>query len=358
MFNINMKKTVLWLLVIMIVSLSIGTIMLFATGGTSSFSHEVDQEKIIELNGITDLEITSVSTPVNVVLIDGGEIRVRLYGNISTSRKDYVPELTTTVYGSSAGVKLKWPSGGVIGYFMSNLRVDVFIPSSYSENLTIKTSSARIQIDGLNLKNFEATSVSGNIGVTNTSAGELFITTSSGKGQVTSINCEELRYQSVSGDLTAQGVVTSIAKFDTSSGSYELESVKSKETSFTSIAGNLKARGLDIEKTFMESSSGRIELDGYLGDVTLETVSGRATLVYSSFSNTIFASTSSGSVRIELPSEAEFELDYSTSSGSLSNDFPTAYSHNTKRSMIGIAGNGANRISVRTVSGDLTVVKR
>jgi len=357
----SMRKIVLVLVLVMVVSFAGGAVVMFATGGIMKngvVSQKLDQERILALEGINDLRVESSSTRVNIIPSTSAELRAHLNGEFSSTREDYYPELSVTETGSRVTIKLQWPSGGVIGYYSSDIKLDIYLPAAYNKNLELSTSSANVEASGFNLQNFSASLVSGRVKLEDISAKEFSVSTSSGNGNLKNITSQELQYKSVSGDLTAEQMNTTTLTIDTSSGHYALKDVESSSTDIRSVSGNITGTAFASEKTEVQSSSGRISLQGRLGDVTAVAVSGSITLAYNDFANSVMVSTSLGDVRLELPAAAEFDLEYKTSSGKWSNDFPCSYSKLEKNTIVGKTAVGGNLIKVSTVSGDFSVTRK
>lgn len=370
MFGFNMKKLTLWLLIIMVSGFAIGAAILFSTGSigfssegifsfTGKYPIEVNEEKTIYLEGINSLKVESVSTDINFILTDGNELRAHLHGGINSSRKDYIPELDAQTSGSAGMIKLKWPSGGVIGFYSSNLKLDIYIPSKYSESLEIASTSADITIGGLTLSNFRAGSVSGDFRIDDIKATDFSVGTTSGRGRINKIVCDNFTFTSISGDLTADTITAgNTAKLGTTSGNFRFTSLEGTNVEFTSISGDLAANGLRSQRSVIGTTSGKIAVENLTGDATISSVSGDVRVVCSNIANNISTSTASGDVDITLLQDSEFNLDFSTASGSYKNNFSMTYSNNSKRSVTGSSGNSSNTISVKTISGDLEIRKK
>ncbi|MGI8793670.1 MAG: DUF4097 family beta strand repeat-containing protein [Acidimicrobiales bacterium] len=140
----------------------------------------------------------------------------------------------------------------------------------------------------------------------------------------------------VSGSVTVSEVGGLTAS--TVSGPVEAQAIRG-DLAVNAVSGPVTILGGRLETTAVKAASGEILLDAeVLGDTTLTTVS--------------------GSVALRLPDDAVAMFDAATVSGRLDCAFPLADSVSTKRKLAGSIGGGGARLRVRTVSGDVAVVRK
>ncbi len=142
-------------------------------------------------------------------------------------------------------------------------------------------------------------------------------------------------------------------------------SIKAEE-----IAGSVKASTgsgrISVKQTMVEmgarrnvevsTGSGNIEIDGTAGPLKARTGSGDI----KASGNPIIAdwniATSSGSVTLEVPPDAAFDLSVSTSSGRISVDHPVTMSGTMSRNNLrGKVRGGGTMVKIRTSSGSVTI---
>ena len=164
----------------------------------------------------------------------------------------------------------------------------------------------------------------------------------------------DVRARAVSGDVFAGGIRSS--------------------TSLSTVSGRITATGLDGE-VGLRTVSGDIDVQGVGGtvrvnsvsgdvtitggspvDVTARSVSGELTLDFDGVPD-VDCTTVSGDVAVRFPADADLDLDAVTVSGRLESGFPDLL-ESGKRRLRGRIGDGGRRLSVRTTSGDLTVLRR
>jgi len=184
-------------------------------------------------------------------------------------------------------------------------RVEIFIPGSYLNALKIRTSSGVIETSDLINSKISLETSSGNISVKSVKAGIIEIKSSSGRINIGAANGE--------------------AAVSTSSGNIDLKLT----------GGTLNAR----------SSSGGINctVDGNAGDLSFVT--------------------SSGSVRLNLPRNFQFNFSSRSSSGRLTAPFSDRLSHpfNNKNLTQGVIHNDTGSlgaisdVNIRTASGSIAI---
>ncbi|ERI91721.1 hypothetical protein HMPREF1982_02764 [Clostridiales bacterium oral taxon 876 str. F0540] len=305
MNNWNMKKIVLYLLATMFIAYGLGAVVFFSSSKTSfngtKGNYDINEEKAANINGIKEIKVSVASPDINIIPVDGSEIKAQLNGKIISSGPYTKPELEFSTSGDSLYINVNSKTNMVIGFFSSSLKLDIYIPSSYSDTLKLSSSSGDLNVKNLKLSNLECNASSGNANIENVSA-------------------DNFVYNSSSGSLKADKLTTKTSKLSNSSGS-------KRATGFT---GDLK----------VSSSSGDTKID------------------YAAFDNNINVDSSSGSVEIKLPESSNFYLSAHTSSGGIKTDFPITVKGETGRhELIGTVGSDKNKIKINTSSGSIKILK-
>ena len=161
-----------------------------------------------------------------------------------------------------------------------------------------------------------------------------------GSGDVRLANLQgEIRVQTGSGDVRARQVSGTV-RGSTGSGDVEIEETGPGDIDLHTGSGNITARG--VQGSFHgETGSGEITAEGKQ-------------------SGTWDARTGSGNVRLRLPSNAAFEADISTSSGSIDVGSPIEMTvqgrvGDSHKSIHGKVRGGGPLLRVRTGSGDIHI---
>jgi hypothetical protein len=158
---------------------------------------------------------------------------------------------------------------------------------------------------------------------------------------VSGIAADRTAVKSVSGDVTLDGVRSDISA-QTVSGDLETRQLAGT-LSFTTVSGDL---------TVVEGSSDTVKAETVSGDLTLDLdlrPGGR-----------IECSSVSGDVTVRMPESAGVRVEVKTMSGSLDSAFDGVTSERKPGSvkMRGQVGAGDGRLTAKTVSGDVTLLRR
>jgi lia operon protein LiaG len=302
-------KTIVWITTaVAIVSLGIAAVLFFATGMEGSWEPgngiTVDDQRTLDLYNIGEIEIRTSSTDVYVAASEGDTVVMHLHGTVYTGQVDVVPALSVEQSGEVLEISTERKEGRkwVLGFFSSDLILEIRVPQQYSGAVVVDTSSGEVEISDQVLS-------------------ELSVETSSGDIRLNSIQAATILMESSSGDQTVEGLKAKHSKLISSSGEIRVKNLQ----------GGAKA----------ESSS---------GDITLR---------YSEFAADLEVRSSSGDVGLYLTESAEFRVEARASSGDIDCAFPVTLSEADgemrRNRLFGTVGEGAHQVMVKTSSGDITI---
>jgi hypothetical protein len=158
---------------------------------------------------------------------------------------------------------------------------------------------------------------------------------------VSGIEADRTAVKSVSGDVTLDGVRSDISA-QTVSGDLETRQLAGR-LSFTTVSGDL---------TVVEGASESVKAETVSGDLTLD--------MNLQPGGSIDCSSVSGDVTVRMPESAGVRVEVKSMSGSLDSAFDGVMSERKPGSvkMHGQVGSGDGRLMARTVSGDVTLLRR
>lgn len=365
----KMAKLVLILLIVTIASFVIAGVIFYAEYGSSNFTRldnyvahpsgsiNIDEEKTQSVTGISNIYVNTTSDEINFIKTDSNELKAHFHGNYSSSDKEFKPEFTVTTSGSEIRIKVDYKNHIGVLMFNSNLKLDVYLPASYTKNLDIGTSSAGVNIDEItSLESFICKTTSGSINAKLVNAGKAELGASSGSTRINGA-FGSIDFHATSGEFNSDGITAKSASFQTSSGAIRVN-ITTDDLKLHSTSGEIMSSNVTAKTCSAGASSGRIELVGNPGRLEASTTSGEVKLEYNEYANDIDVRTSSGSVSIKLPQDAQFHLSHKTSSGDSRVDFPVTVSGSTGRKGIeGTVVSDRNTINVTTSSGSLNLTK-
>jgi hypothetical protein len=254
------------------------------------------------------IDVDQVQSLPDVTVTDSadGRVKAHLHGTVSSNRSTAEPELIAETRGSTAVLRVDHRSvSTVMGWYRSDLKLEVAIPRGYRGALVIHGVSADIALPpGRTFTVLEVTSVSGDIAL---------------------------------GASTAQSFACH------------------------TVSGSLEAPAMSAKSVDLGSTSGEMTVGGLTGDLTARTVSGDLELAWTSFSGRIDVGTTSGSVVLGIPAGSGFRLDAGSTSGRITSDHPVTVQGSAsgagRHSLTGGVGSGAGSVRVRTVSGGIRIGK-
>jgi lia operon protein LiaG len=366
--GINTKKLAIILGIIFIVSGLISGVLFYSEYVVPGFSpdifenydssNNIDTEKKTDLNGISEISIETSSTDISLINADSNEIKAHFYGNYSCSDKSFKPELSFVKNGSKLLIKVEDSVNGFVMSYRSNLKIDIYIPSKYSESIKVISSSGDVRSERFSVSEFTVNTTSGDIKTEAITAEKAHFGSSSGKinfnGRFT-----ELNVKSTSGDIGADSVEADNSEFESSSGSIRFNG-KLTEVSAKSTSGDIISDSIDTKHSSFASSSGRISVSGSLPNIAVVSTSGDISITSSADPKTVKIATSSGATRLKLPGSAGFKLDCKSSSGDINSDFPVTIvktNSTNDHELNGTVGDGSGDITITSTSGDIRILK-
>lgn len=164
----------------------------------------------------------------------------------------------------------------------------------------------------------------------------------------------------VSADAVVSGIVADRTAVKSVSGDVTLDGVRSDITAQT-VSGDLETRQLAGTLSFTTVSGDLTVVNGASDTVEAETVSGDLTLDLDLRpGGRIDCSSVSGDVTLRMPEGVGLRVEAKTMSGSLDSAFDGVSTDRKPGSakMLGQVGSGEGRLTARTVSGDVTLLRR
>lgn len=267
----------------------------------------------IDLTGINDLRISYTSA--SITLINGTTDKLIVKEYMSENNPSYYARINKS--GSSVTIE-----NGIRPIFQFRpfyMYVEIYLPSAYQSDISIKTVSGRIESQGT---------------LTSTAA----------------------KIETSSGSISAERIAAVSAQVKTMSGSIRIEKISGVSAVQTS-SGSIRIGESDGNIT-LNTSSGSIDVNQLSGNLSAKTSSGRINIAVSETTGNITLQTSSGSVQLEVPRGLNFNYTSRSSSGSLSAPFSDSLSSplNNRRLVQGSVGEASDRnVEIYTTSGSIRV---
>ena len=206
--NTNIQKTVIWLVVIAVVSLTIAAIAFFSTENymvsfrdRNNFEgNPIDEVNTFGIYQLKEIYIHSVSSDVSVFSTDEEEIKIHFYGRTALKSEKASPKLITNLEGSKLKIEIEYPK---VIFYNADVVLDVYIPQDYTGNINIDAVSADVDISNLDINNFQCKTVSGDLKIKSLGSDNLTLNTTSGEVNIMDFT-GNLKADSVSGDINVR----------------------------------------------------------------------------------------------------------------------------------------------------------
>jgi DUF4097 and DUF4098 domain-containing protein YvlB len=293
-------------------------------------------QKTLQVSGPVDMEVVSGSGNINVHTGNAANVyvsaRIRARDSwFGMSAQEKVKKLESNPPIEQQGNSIH------IGRIddrdlQQNVSIDYDVTVPPQTKLLARTGSGDETINGLQLP-LTAKTGSGNITIDNMGA-EVHTQTGSGEIKVTSVK-GALNVSTGSGNIHARGIAGETVA-NTGSGEIEVEQVAAGNVRVGTGSGNIRLRGV----------KGSLRVDTGSGDIQAE---GDPTGDWR-------VGAGSGNIHLKLPSQASFNVDARTSSGTLKVNRNIATEGSTsKKHLLGKVGNGGVLLDLHTGSGDIQV---
>ena len=265
---------------------------------------------------IEKLDIQWVNGPVEVVPWEGQWVNVTEYSKRPLEDGQQL-ELTVTDGGT---MRIRWTREKG---FWKGLRL--------SKYLLVQVPT------GLRLEKVSVENVSGPVQVQGLTGEDISLGTTSGRIDALGLRVEKLKATSVSGLLHIENVQGERLELNTTSGRIEAPSFGAERAKLSTVSGQVRAYG-NGESLSVKTVSGAILLQTELPpqQVKLESLSGRATLL--------------------LPENPGFTAKYESMSGGFSSEFPVGGELGGKSGKA-IYANGGMQVSLHTLSGKIEICR-
>jgi DUF4097 and DUF4098 domain-containing protein YvlB len=282
-------------------------------------SYQGTFERDLTINGAAGLEVFTHSGDVTIHAGAAGKISVigRIHVEdrwLSGGRKDEVSQLESNppIHQDGSHVKIDYVP-------MHEISIDYEITLPPDSTVRAESGSGNLTVDGLQ-NGFDGHTGSGDVRLEHITG--------------------TTRIQSGSGNITARTLAGPV-DVSASSGDIRIEQTAPGDVKAHTGSGNIEIRGVD----------GGLRAEAGSGNVTVD---GKPTSSW-------YVKSGSGNAELRLPSDASFDLDVSTGSGTINVDHPVTTTiqgrvQSPQKSVSGKVRGGGPAIQVHTGSGDIRIL--
>lgn len=286
--------------------------LLALPGCSDGLGLQLVNELSFSLDGVTDVTISYDEETVTFYSGDHDELIIREY--MTEDKNSYHANV------DHDGRSIKISEGGK-PLFRGNFfrRVEVYLPASYTEALTVTTTDGDIDFSGLDVK-----------------LNELRIDSTIGMVRLGSVEARMIMLSSASGTLNAERLTGETIKVETTRGNFFCHEMNGR-VNYVTTSGSAEIVSASGSGDYTVNSSGKL-------DVTFARVDGDL-----SFFN------KNGDIQITLPAVLEFRFEATTKNGSISTTFQERLLVDG-RTASGIVGKApAVTVKAETKNGDIEV---
>ena len=241
----NVKKFVIILVSIILVSFLISAVLFYVTGGVKSApitSGQIKTNKSFGTEEVEKIVINTISSNIKILPAEGKDIVVDFYGSITTNRGDNSPKLIADIKNNILNISISYPKTFTLGLFdISNIFLDIYIPAQFT-------------------KEINAASVSGDINIENFNGSKIQLKTTSGNLSAISLKAMEIQADSISGNVN----------FDKIEGNLKISTISGEvNAGLTSLTGDvlIKTTSGEAKLALPSSSMFAFELESISGDI-------------------------------------------------------------------------------------------
>ena len=222
------------------------------------------------------------------------------------------------VYQSSDSIKI---SEGGKPFFKDGFYryIEVYLPASYHENLTITTTDGDIDISRLelSLQALRIDSTAGTVQLNTVEAQSLYLSTTSGVLDVDNLNADTIRIATTSGNFFCE-------KLD-------------GNVTYTTTSGNTDIKSAIGSGTYKANNSGELNV------------------IYAEVTGDLSFYNKNDGIRVTLPADLEFEFEATTKKGSVFTTFQENISINGRIATATVGEHPTVTVKVETNNGNIEV---
>lgn len=279
-------------------------------GCSHSQTSEAANEIHVSLKNISDITISYDEEAILFYPAEGSELIVKEYMTKNKSRYyAHVKQSSDSVHISEGG-KPFFKSG-------FSRRIEVFLPASYMQALTVTTTDGNIDLTnvGLQLSSLRIDSTAGTVDIEKAAASTIHFSTTSGTLNLGSIEADSIRLETTSGTLTCSELTGNVE--------------------YTSTHGNADIKSAAGSGSYKTNHSGSLHVN------------------YIKVTGDLYLFDKNDAIHLTLPKDLSFAFEAVTKNGSVSTTFEECMTADG-RTIHGIVGSSPT-VSVKTETNNGTI---
>lgn len=266
------------------------------------------------LNQVSQLTIAYDDENINFYEGDSDKLVIKEY--MTVNKKSYfakVIQQNDSIYISEG--RKPFFKRGFLRY------IEVYLPASYQQNLTVTTTDGDIDLSNinLNLSVLRIDSTSGTVKLNSATASEIYLSSTSGTLKLGSIQAKQIKLETTRGDTICDELNGNVT--------------------YTSTSGNADIKSASGFGSYKVNNSGKLNV------------------AYTDVSGNLLFFNKNDNINLSLPKDLDFNFEATTKNGNISTNFQECVTVNG-RITSGIVGNNPTAaIQVETNNGDIKVIQ-
>lgn len=289
--------------------------LLFTLPGCSrSQNPQVANELHFSLDRISDVTISYDEEPITFFAVDSKELIIKEY--MTENKSSYyadVKQNNGSIHVSEGGKPLF--KDGFYRY------IEVYLPVSYQEALTITTTDGNIDLSNMNLQlsALRIDSTAGTVEIKRVAASDVHISSTRGTLKLGSVTADTIRLETTSGNVTCDELTGNVT--------------------YTSTSGNADIKSAIGSGSYRANNSGRLNV------------------IYTEVTGDLSLFNKNDDICLTLPPDLAFEFAATTKNGSVETTFQECITIDgqTKRGTVG--SNPTVTVKVETNNGNIEVTQ-
>lgn len=288
---------------------------LFAFAGCSnSKSSQMTNELRFSLDGISSLTISYDEEKITFFESDSDELVIKEY--MTENKSSYyakVTERNESIQISEGGKPLF--KNGFTRY------IEVYLPESYHENLTVKSTNGDLDFSSVSLE------------------------------------LSMLRIDNSSGNVILNNAVASDIHLSSTSGTLDLGNIQANQIRLETTSGSINCTELNGNVTYT-STSGNADIKSAVGSGSYKANnSGSLNVIYTEVNGDLSFFNKNDRITLTLPENLEFEFEATTKNGSVSTNFQQDVTVNGRTTSGVVGDNPTVTVKVETNNGNIEVTQ-
>lgn len=288
--------------------------LLSLTGCSHGQASQPANEITFSLDGITEVTISYDEENVIFYESDSNQLTIKEY--MTENKSSYHAKVDQN------RCSIKVSEGGKPLFKDSFSRyIEVYLPSSYHENLTVTTTDGNIDLSGLELY-----------------LNAMRVDSTAGAVRLNNVEAQDIHLSSTSGSFDAKSLSADTVRIDITSGDFSCAELNGN-VSYTTTSGDADIKSAFGSGSYKASNSGKLNI------------------VYTEVTGDLSFFNKNDSIRVTLPADLEFEFTATTKNGSISASFQEYISVDGRTTRGTVGTHPTVTVQAETNNGDIEVTQ-